>query len=66
MEPLPADGRIVVVEDDSEGVAGGRADLTLEGRQQRQDHVHAERLLVPERNETSRQHSEKECYIVHF
>ena len=34
------------MEDDSEGVAGGGPDLALEGRQQRQDHVHAERLLV--------------------
>ena len=35
------------MEDDSEGVACGRPDLALEGRQQRQYHVHAERLLVP-------------------
>ena len=43
----PADGCVVVVEDDPECVSGGGSDLALEGRQQRQDHVHAERLLTP-------------------
>ena len=45
---LPADGCVVVVEYDSECVAGGGPDLAFEGRQQRKDHVDAERLFVSE------------------
>lgn len=41
------DGGVVVVEDDAERGAGGRADLALEGGQQRQQHVHPELGLLP-------------------
>ena len=44
-----ADGAVVVVEDDAEGVARGRADLALEGGEEGEHHVDAELLIVPEK-----------------